>query len=261
MKNDQTYTPLIITGMHRSNTSLVAKSLLSSGLHMGDNLLPASPHNKEGYFEDKTIIDIEDEWLKKSDQYWYISDFDQLKAIQPDKGQISSTRQKVLDAFDGKSFFGWKSPRSILFLDYWLKVFPEAKFFFIFRHPCLVSESLVKRGDMWKFSKLHPMQLKKALKICEVYNRAMLDFFENHEEISLIFESPVDIDNTSKQGRINEKLRNWGFMDGPVDFESNVNPKLLRSKAPGILSNLVYKSSCDRQIYDRLKKLSSDSLL
>ena len=43
--------PIVITGMHRSGTSLLASLLRSSGLHLGDRLLPPSRANQPGYFE------------------------------------------------------------------------------------------------------------------------------------------------------------------------------------------------------------------
>ena len=43
---------LVILGMHRSGTSLVANWLHDCGLHVGDRLLEGTFANEKGYFED-----------------------------------------------------------------------------------------------------------------------------------------------------------------------------------------------------------------
>ncbi len=44
--------PVVIAGMHRSGTSLVASYLSSLGIGLGDRLLSADANNRHGYFED-----------------------------------------------------------------------------------------------------------------------------------------------------------------------------------------------------------------
>lgn len=50
----------IITGMHRSGTSLIANLVYSLGMKMGPSemFLPANEWNKRGYFENKAIVDM-----------------------------------------------------------------------------------------------------------------------------------------------------------------------------------------------------------
>ncbi|MEL7418373.1 MAG: hypothetical protein AAGK10_07335 [Cyanobacteria bacterium J06555_3] len=43
---------IIITGMHRSGTSLTASLLQSAGVYLGDRLMSADSGNAKGYFED-----------------------------------------------------------------------------------------------------------------------------------------------------------------------------------------------------------------
>jgi hypothetical protein len=44
--------PIVVTGMHRSGTSLSASILAALGVAMGEQLLPADAANPRGYFED-----------------------------------------------------------------------------------------------------------------------------------------------------------------------------------------------------------------
>jgi len=45
---------LILTGMHRSGTSLMASILQSAGVNVGKNLLEPDKRNPHGFFEDNS---------------------------------------------------------------------------------------------------------------------------------------------------------------------------------------------------------------
>ena len=49
-------TTVVVAGMHRSGTSLVAGLLRSADVALGDRLLAADPANPRGYFEDEEIF-------------------------------------------------------------------------------------------------------------------------------------------------------------------------------------------------------------
>ena len=46
---------IIVLGMHRSGTSLIAGVLHEMGVNMGSNLMKADEYNPKGYFEDIEI--------------------------------------------------------------------------------------------------------------------------------------------------------------------------------------------------------------
>jgi hypothetical protein len=49
---------LVVAGMHRSGTSLLASLLHRSGCRMGETLLSADANNRPGYFEDLEFLDL-----------------------------------------------------------------------------------------------------------------------------------------------------------------------------------------------------------
>jgi hypothetical protein len=53
------YPILIITGMHRSGTSLTAAFIHKIGLDLGDNLLKYNYWNPKGYFEDIDFVEFQ----------------------------------------------------------------------------------------------------------------------------------------------------------------------------------------------------------
>ena len=56
---------LLLTGMHRSNTSFLAKTFQDAGLHIGHNLIPADSYNREGHFEDEDFVQLHMYFIKK----------------------------------------------------------------------------------------------------------------------------------------------------------------------------------------------------
>ena len=64
---------LIITGMHRSHTSLLTQCLHLAGMYIGDNLLEANQYNSQGHFEHRDIVafheNLIDEYQLRSK--WY----------------------------------------------------------------------------------------------------------------------------------------------------------------------------------------------
>ena len=55
---------LIITGMHRSGTSVVAAALASAGLHVGSRLMPGGRGNPRGHFEDLDFVSLHERILR-----------------------------------------------------------------------------------------------------------------------------------------------------------------------------------------------------
>jgi hypothetical protein len=50
---------LILTGMHRSGTSLMASLVQAMGIHVGDRLLAGDSFNAPGYFEDEDFLEFQ----------------------------------------------------------------------------------------------------------------------------------------------------------------------------------------------------------
>ena len=55
---------LIVTGMHRSGTSLTASFVRSLGIDVGDNLLSPDAYNPKGYFEDVAFVELQRSMLQ-----------------------------------------------------------------------------------------------------------------------------------------------------------------------------------------------------
>jgi len=79
--------------------------------------------------------------------------------------------------------WGWKDPRTLLFLDFWSEVVPEASWLLVFRSPWEVADSLYRRLDETTISE--PLL---AIHAWIHANRLLLDFARRHPGRCLVRE-------------------------------------------------------------------------
>jgi uncharacterized coiled-coil protein SlyX len=136
--------PVVVVGMHRSGTSLTASILRSSGLHLGDSLVPAGRGNAEGHFEDREFVDLHRAALEA---HGHDPDgWDEVVLDDMPDG-FEAKAQALIEARSSRPLWGWKDPRTALFLPFWERLLPEARFVFVYRNPWEVIDSLYRRGD------------------------------------------------------------------------------------------------------------------
>jgi hypothetical protein len=175
MNNDP---PLIITGMHRSGTSLVARFLHLSGIDLGPELLGPRPSNPYGHFEDVEFVAFHERVLLRqfNDSMW-VPRTPELTPVDEARAQqlIADRREKLR--------WGWKDPRTCLFLDFWSSLLPSARYLFVVRHPLLVLDSLSRRTKSRPF---HIGKHNTFLKAWLLYNHQCLRFHRQHQSVSLL---------------------------------------------------------------------------
>ena len=182
---DVNHSALIITGMHRSGTSLTTSLLESAGVHIGDRLMDAGTGNRRGHFEDWDFVDLHRRALIAQSinrEGW---------TTKRDLAFLSQDRQLALELIATKShrvIWGWKDPRTTLFLNSWQELIPHAKFIFVYRSPWDVVDSLFRRGD--SIFKSNP---QIAIQTWISYNQSILDFCQqtNHPWILLRIEDVI----------------------------------------------------------------------
>ncbi|MGH9332423.1 MAG: sulfotransferase, partial [Vicinamibacteria bacterium] len=156
---------LVITGMHRSGTSLVASLLERGGFDLGEKLLAADKGNPRGYFEDVDFYEFHREALGNRRQHLSVAeDF----VFEPSASERSRA-EAIVAKRRHRERWGWKDPRTALFLDFWNEQLPDARFLFLFRHPLDVLLSLVRRGDV------NCMGLTEGLDAWSRYNERILE--------------------------------------------------------------------------------------
>jgi len=136
-------TTLIIAGMHRSGTSLITNWLNKCGLQLGETLMGAAPSNQEGHFEDLEFLKVHEEILEDNhlpssgltdEHHIPVSIYhkEKLKSVIKVKNKLYKQ-------------WGWKDPRTCLFLDTYKELLPNARYLIIIRDYKSVVSSLLQR--------------------------------------------------------------------------------------------------------------------
>jgi hypothetical protein len=135
--------PLIITGMHRSGTSLLASLLQRGGVHIGERLVSANAYNPRGYFEDEEVMQLHEAMLGSRGGTILV---DRHFAGAATEAETAQARELIATRAH-RPLWGWKDPRTCLFLELWHGLLPEARYLFVYRSPMEVLLSLMRRRE------------------------------------------------------------------------------------------------------------------
>jgi glycosyltransferase involved in cell wall biosynthesis len=151
---------LIVLGMHRTGTSVLAGCLHRLGYHAGDDLLKAGDDNPTGFFESQQLVDMHESFLVSQGTDHLTTDllpggWDQ----SPEARQLQDSIIKFLDGLD-QSGKNWliKDPRIISLWPLWSRALEgrSVKLVLTLRHPSEVAWSLARRNGL---------QLERALEL------------------------------------------------------------------------------------------------
>jgi hypothetical protein len=165
--------PLLITGMHRSGTSLLASMFAGAGVNVGSRLMGASRGNDRGHWEDLDFYEFHARALEANgvgpEGFACADELLVPPAMRDDAARVIAGKAAA------QTRWGWKDPRTTLFLDFWQSLLPEARYVFVVRSPWEVADSLFRRGDAIFIR--HPAF---AVRVWHHYNRRILDFYLAH---------------------------------------------------------------------------------
>lgn len=182
--------PLVITGMHRSGTSLLANLAARGGVDVGTEILAGGKGNRHGHFEDSEFVRFHEECLGRRGMGPFRPPEDGVPHFLPEEEREAGA---ILGRRRGQRAWGWKDPRTALFLPLWDRLLPEPFYLFVYRHPVEVVLSLLRRGIDLEVQ-LDP---RTAIRAWEIYNRQLLAFREAHPERSLLWPIPAAVENLS----------------------------------------------------------------
>ncbi len=230
---------LLILGMHRSGTSLTANWLHQCGLYLGEDLVGPDIGNQFGHYENKDFLNLHIQTLRQ---------------MGADFFPASSIYSKIPDSFNQKAKglieknnalhdqWGWKEPRTCLFIRKWHELLPNIKVLVVFRHYELVVDSLIRRYEKLilrqnSFLRKNIVMPIKRHFIAEKYarswvthNRELLDYIKlkNREDVLV-----VSIENLiAHDDHVFNHLRNtWEMGLTQASIDSILNQKELNSLA------------------------------
>jgi Methyltransferase domain len=168
---------LVIAGMHRSGTSLMASVFGGAGVHIGDRLDGPGQGNPWGHFEDLEFQEFQDRVLRRVGKTFLTAtpaDLNQPTAEELEEARALVARRR------GHRLWGWKDPRTCLFLEFWHPLLDQPRYVFVYRHPVEVALSLLRRGAEVDLQALENPAV--SLEAWRVHNQAILDFYRRHPD-------------------------------------------------------------------------------
>ena len=145
---------IIVSGMHRSGTSVITRCMEILGAQTGDFLIAPGIDNPKGYWEDSAVLDLDEEMLASLGSSWQRVSMIRDKDVRllKDKGFTEKARNLILQRIEQYPSFVVKDPRMTKLLPFWKTVFDEFSFPVLYviaiRNPVSVALSLNYRNKM-----------------------------------------------------------------------------------------------------------------
>lgn len=156
-----------VLGMHRSGTSCLTGILQKLGVELGD-VHTENLHNRRGNRENSRVVSLNDALLRANQAAWnaprVITRWDTSHASERD-AIVQSLQQR------GAEHRGFKDPRTLFTLPFWLERLPAPRFIGTYRHPLHVARSLQARDGS---------SLDEGCRLWVLYNARLLELARLH---------------------------------------------------------------------------------
>jgi len=174
---------LIITGMHRSGTSFLARAFNLRGIHLGNptDLISDdwrhTEDNIRGHWENKKFLELTNKTLDFNNGSWHKV----TENVNISKELGEKIKKEIEELLKQQSLgAGIKDPRLIFCLDSWHRYLPKNFVLItIFRNPLKVAESLKTRNNF---------SYKKSVNLWKKYNQKLLSLLETYDGFLLNFD-------------------------------------------------------------------------
>lgn len=178
----------VVLGMHRSGTSLLARSTMVFGTNMGSNLLTQRhKNNLKGHWEDSDFLKLDNKILKFLGIDWH--SLQNLGPAEVEKlwaaGFADQALQLLCSRVEQHGHYALKEPRITQLLPFWQTIFEKLpfpiSFLVAYRHPAAVAASLQARNS---FSLVHGHLLWAQ------YNLTILRFLQTSPQPFVLINYP-----------------------------------------------------------------------
>ncbi|MEG4022127.1 glycosyltransferase [Microcoleus sp. S13C4] len=254
--NDSKPSVFIVTGMHRSGTSLTASLFQKAGVDIGKKLVGPADGNVKGHFENVDFVEFHKSVLRSHGIDELGCTFEKTIPVAAEYVEIA--KRAIEQNQQTHKHWGWKDPRTALFWDFWLTLLPEANFICVYRSPWEVVDSLYRRGT--DVSLLQNPEM--AVKMWIHYNQKVLELYERFPHRCLLA-NVYPIGNTPELflDRVNEKFNvNLGAIPGDNFEESLLVNDIVKSHRPSLIEKYFPEAL---ELYELLEtqagNLSSES--
>jgi len=188
---------IIVLGMHKSGTSIIAGVLARLGVNMGRSVEEESKRddisNPLGHYEDWDFQKLNKEILKQADGDWKNPPL--KKDILNEK---DSFKEQIKDLIQKKEsiLWGWKDPRTSLTMDLFLPYLKNPYFIICHRKDEDIINSIQRRiadrGDK-------KMSQKEIKDLINIYKQSIKDFFNKNNDLRRLDINFEDINNNQEE--------------------------------------------------------------
>ncbi|WP_294956226.1 hypothetical protein [Sulfurovum sp.] len=180
---------LIIAGFHRSGTSILAQELNKAGLFIGKKLMSPSISNADGHYEDMDFYHLHEKLLAYHQTDWQHTDLHLLDVPINYQNEM----KRLIEVRDSEhTQWGFKDPRTILFLPEWYSQLSNPYTVVIYRHYSETSHSLLHRaaGDFLQSPDLNQIKFWKEeelpFRMWLAYNLRLVEHIKAHPETTMV---------------------------------------------------------------------------
>lgn len=216
---------LIVLGMHRSGTSVVARLLNMMGAYFSaeGGATETTGANRKGYWERKDVIALNNQLLRGLGCEWHhVSRLQLLPLDREIKKQFDQGARTILQYLDANRPWFIKDPRLCLLLPIWLRLLECPTVILVFRKPIQVAQSLQARYGF-------PLPLGIAL--WEIYNLQALAHSHSLPRLLLHHERVLS-DPVGQTEQLFTELQHIGGLRKPhmKEVTAFIDPALFRQK-------------------------------
>jgi len=209
-------TSVIVLGMHRSGTSCLAGLLEESGVYLG-NVSKKNPFNLKGNHENADIVSLNDSVLRYNNSNWHTPPLNNIKW----NDEHCDKRDDILNNFKEVDCqcWGFKDPRVVFTLPFWLEEIKNPHFVGTFRHPLSVAQSIHARNNQ--------LSIEYGLQVWLKYNLSLLAFYKKKSFPLISF----DVDGEEYLESIQGSLKYLGFSGEDEKSMTFFDEKLRHNKS------------------------------
>jgi hypothetical protein len=273
---------LIVAGMHRSGTSLTAQWLARCGVFEGDEraLSAAVISNPRGQFEDEEFVRLHESILRDNGLSSSMVGGDAPLVVSAERERAA---RELIRARAAHPLWGFKDPRTTLFLGLWKRLLPDLRVLALYRPPAAVVDSLLRRrrararrrrpvslcsrdGVGWllawarvavRRSWWNLALVRRQAEVWARYNAELLAFAAAHPRDLVLLR--IDHLREHSTGLIRALNRRWGLDLRPVPIDASFEADLLRdaeetSRRGALLSRLSPRTAAVLRELDRLER-------
>lgn len=187
----------IVLGVGRCGSSMVAGMMHKMGIPMGKVFIAPNKYNQSGYWEDATIMGIQNKMLASIGRSWWNPPQDERELDRVMVNYIYQMESLIDKRNEQKVSWGWKDPRTHFLINLYKHKLINPRYIVVHRNPLSIADSIMTRDK----------QIDTLAKALEIVNKQYTQLFEmclygklGGKQLHLKYEEIIEDPTTSIEG-------------------------------------------------------------